>query len=410
MTIGIIIDFPNDPTYGGGAGYIRVLINGILSASSQYRFLIFSHYSKEELKKTYKIPDHVEIIVLPRKEKLLLWLIKSVSFSSRKTKIFTGLSAFLEEKQKAIYYSFFAKEKIDCILYLPYNKIYTLDIPFFYTLWDIGHRNINEFPEVGHQGKFSYREKLYNDVLPRAYRVIAETEAGKMDIEFYYRIKPEKIKVVPLFAGSVIHESSTAMDAAALLSSHNLQKDKFLFYPAQLWAHKNHVNLLLAFQKLHAAHPELRLVLCGSDQGNLAYVNAFINKLGLNEYVKMMGFVEPGTVKILYEQALALVFPSFLGPSNMPLLEAMALSCPVICSDFEGHYELAGPHALYIRPEDPDSIVEAVESLIRDKAGRQNRIRLAQEYYNRSRNHIEKAVKHLLEEFENLEKIRRCWD
>ena len=51
-----------------------------------------------------------------------------------------------------------------------------------------------------------------------------------------------------------------------------------------------------------------------------------------------------------YKHALALVMPSYLGPTNIPLIEAREFNCPVLCSDLDGHKEILGSEAIYFPP------------------------------------------------------------
>lgn len=94
-----------------------------------------------------------------------------------------------------------------------------------------------------------------------------------------------------------------------------------------------------------------------------------------------------------------LVFPSLLGPTNMPPLEARVLGCPVLCSDFLGHREQLGDGALYFNPENEDEIVKSMlivldyiksESLL-EKAS----VELANSKFN-GNNAVAKIEEHLL--------------
>ena len=60
--------------------------------------------------------------------------------------------------------------------------------------------------------------------------------------------------------------------------------------------------------------------------------------------------------------------PTLLGPTNMPLLEAACLDCPVICSDLEGHREMLGDYALYFNPYSPEDISFTLGSFLSTKA------------------------------------------
>ncbi len=81
----------------------------------------------------------------------------------------------------------------------------------------------------------------------------------------------------------------------------------------------------------------IELVFTGSDQGNLTYMLNFIESLKLSNQIRYLGFVSDEEMVVLYTNAYAMVFPTLLGPTNMPVSEAIACECPVICSDFMGH-------------------------------------------------------------------------
>ena len=56
--------------------------------------------------------------------------------------------------------------------------------------------------------------------------------------------------------------------------------------------------------------------------------------------------------------------PSFLGPTNMPPMEARALNCPVLCSDHLGHKEQLGDGAIYFNPNSSDEIYDAMKRIL----------------------------------------------
>ena len=174
---------------------------------------------------------------------------------------------------------------------------------------------------------------------------------------------------MPIFAGNCIEEQVKEERQAEILQQYGLAKHKFFFYPAQFWAHKNHVNLIKAFAELNKKHPEYKLVFTGSDKGNKAYIQTLVKELGLKDKVVFAGFVENAAINTFYKNATALTMASFFGPTNMPPIEAMHIGCPVICSDIAGHREILGDAALYFDAKDADSILKCMEQMIvsRDK-------------------------------------------
>ena len=91
---------------------------------------------------------------------------------------------------------------------------------------------------------------------------------------------------------------SLAVSAAAPVEATRSVREKYgitgdyLFYPAQFWAHKNHVNLLLALKLLQSRlERPLSVVFVGADHGNLQHVKATADQLGLTDRVHFLGFV-----------------------------------------------------------------------------------------------------------------------
>ena len=115
-----------------------------------------------------------------------------------------------------------------------------------------------------------------------------------------------------------------------ILEKFGLKTKKYLFYPAQFWPHKNHINLIKALSALKNESVTIDLILTGSDQGNYEFVMNYLNSTSVRDQVRYFGFVSDEEMKVLYTNALALVFPTLLGPTNMPILEAIACGCPVI--------------------------------------------------------------------------------
>src|SRR5439155_4907404 len=122
-------------------------------------------------------------------------------------------------------------------------------VPYLATVWDLQHRRQPFFPEVSTTGwTWEARELAYRSSLPRAARIITGTEAGKDEIIAFYGVSPDNIVVVPMpvAQAGLPEDDGNRIDVRA---KYGLRRE-FLFYPAQFWPHKNHVNLLLALDLL----------------------------------------------------------------------------------------------------------------------------------------------------------------
>ncbi|MBC6112115.1 glycosyltransferase family 4 protein [Pedobacter fastidiosus] len=253
-----------------------------------------------------------------------------------------------------------AENNIDLIYALtPFFK--DLNYPTVTTHWDIGHKSMFSFPEVTNDGEFEFREDYYQKYLEKAFAIICESEAGKQELCKYKNINTNRVFVVPMFAGHIVGLNVSKTEQQVFLDKFGLTKNKFFMYPAQFWAHKNHYNLIRAFLLLHKKYPELKLIFSGSDKGNLDYIIEVVKYYEIENSVIFCGFISNEELFSAYKNSISLVMPTLLGPTNMPLLEARALGCKVICSDLEGHRESLGDYPMYVNPLNYDEIFKAME-------------------------------------------------
>ncbi len=257
------------------------------------------------------------------------------------------------------------KKDIKLMYYIHQGECLDSNFPFLATNWDIGHRSTHAFPEVIWDGKpFEVRENFYRNILPKALMVFCESQTGKKELMDYTNIGEHKIRVLPMFGGSVTTVQLSDEKANEILKFYNLQENTFFFYPAQFWAHKNHVGLIKAYAKVLEKYPGYKLVLSGSDKGNKEYIKAIISELGIEENVVFLGFVPIETLYCMYKHATALIMASHFGPTNMPPIEAMEIGCPVACSDLGGHREILGDAACYFDSYNVDSIKDSLFEMI----------------------------------------------
>lgn len=238
---------------------------------------------------------------------------------------------------------------------------YQIPVPSVAVIHDLMHRYERRFPEVSADGEYERRERHYGRVCYWSQGVLVDSEAGKQQVIESYAASPGKIHVLP-YAPPRYVEGEGKPPAETV-------PEKFIFYPAQFWKHKNHENLLLALSLLKAEHGlEINLVLAGSKKNGYETAVTLAEKLGLSKNVFFLGYVPNETVVWLYRRARALVMPTFFGPTNIPPLEAFASGCPVAVSGIYGMPEQVGDAALLFDPTSVGEIARQVEKLWTDDA------------------------------------------
>lgn len=393
-----------DPKVGGGYTFESQLLEMILklAVESDHRFVLYTW--------SQRFPDRIlssglqsVSLYRPFKERVNSKILRTSKAIYKKIQHPRSKFEIEGWSKKHILNSLKINE-IDLLLSLVPDTL-TLDYPYIIPVWDLQHRLQPYFPEVSTDGQWDCRENSYLHTIKRATYVIAGTNTGKTEIEKFCQVPSERIKVIPFFSPQLIVNSDS--QDRNVLKKYNIPH-QYLFYPAQFWPHKNHVNLLLAIKILKEKdNLKFPLVLVGSDKGNFSYVQEKIKALNLSNQVYFLGFVPQEDMASLYINAFALTFMSFFGPDNLPPLEAMALGCPVIASKISGSEEQLGNNALLVNPKEPQEIAEAIKSLWFNSTLRESLIELGKE--RASRWTAQDYVKSLFALLDEFEPIRRCW-
>ena len=228
---------------------------------------------------------------------------------------------------------------------------------------DLMHRYEPRFPEVGTPQEQSEREKLFCTMIEKCDAILVDSKVGMQQVlESYRRARAEQLRVVPFAAfGELIHCEPKQPDFSV--------PEKYLFYPAQFWLHKNHVGLALAVADAIESQPDLRIVVAGNlDQNGYADFAHIVREKKLEHAFLTPGYVSVEELSWFYTHARACIMPTFFGPTNIPPLEAMALNCPVAVSDIYGMREQCGEAALYFNPASSKSLSQAIRQLWTDDA------------------------------------------
>jgi glycosyltransferase involved in cell wall biosynthesis len=133
-----------------------------------------------------------------------------------------------------------------------------------------------------------------------------------------------------------------------------------------------HKNLPVLFKALALMAPDARPVLAiaghGSDDPAL---RAAADSAGVGAQVRLLGGLSTGDLDSLYALAACLVLPTLHEGFGLPVLEAMARSVPVACSEIPALREVAGAGALYFDPRAPSQIAARIAELLTDGALRE---------------------------------------
>lgn len=236
-----------------------------------------------------------------------------------------------------------------------------LTLPTLLVVPDIQHEF---FPQYFSPQELFKRRASFNSSITSARTICAISAFTRQTLIDKLQVPPEKITVTPLAADARITQPIAPEVHAAVLDKYTLNPG-YLFYPALTWPHKNHINLIRAMQILRdQSGLHINLVCTGTAKEAQAEIQSAIRASGLADQIHFLGYVPQEDLGSLYRNAAALVFPSMFEGFGMPVLEAMACGCPVVCSNTSSLPEVAGEAALYFDPQSPVAIAESIQRLL----------------------------------------------
>jgi len=205
------------------------------------------------------------------------------------------------------------------------------------------------------------------NLINKASRIIAISEATKKDLLSFYDVDPDRIDVIhhgyPVNFDRLRGKATTTEGPVAA-------KPYFLFVGTR-HAYKNFpffIESIAAF--LRKEDMEVRVV------GPLPSPaeQQLLESLKISSQVRFCGQVPDRELFQLYNQAYAFIFPSLEEGFGLPLLEAATAGCPILCSDIAVFREIAGDSALYFDPRSKESFTGQVQTVLSGETRRNDLI------------------------------------
>jgi len=132
--------------------------------------------------------------------------------------------------------------------------------------------------------------------------------------------------------------------------------------------HKNHKYVIDVIKILKLEYKiNLNAVFCGSDKGYLKKIKNYVKEQQLTENIFFLDFVPNEYLPYLYLKSLALVMPTYSGPTNIPPWEAFKMEIPVLYSDIHNIKNVYKDAVYYIDPSDPNTMAKGINDIIENK-------------------------------------------
>ena len=250
---------------------------------------------------------------------------------------------------------------------------FILNKPFAFTLHDMQERYYPKFFSV----KERIRRWLSTRTLSRsATRIICESDFVKNDIMKFTGADGDKISVIQSPPPENFLNYKFESEHFEKVKAKYDLPEKFIFYPAQCWFHKNHIRLVEAFEIVSKKYDNVYLILTGSQQNNYNNLMVRINELNLNDKVKHLGYIDYEDLPYFYKMSQFLVMPTLFESVSIPIYEAFALEVAVCSSNVVALPEQVGDAGLIFDPNNINDMAEKMMMYLSNEGLRKEKARL----------------------------------
>lgn len=285
------------------------------------------------------------------------------------SKITRGFSTLLGIRSPLLgRYRSLLSHKIDLLISFESLLGFHVNVPFLTFIGDIMYKYYPGLPEYTLK-KRVIRDFMTKRLIKHAVFTVVDSQESKKDLLKFYKVKEEKIKPILLCAPPHLYKYRNLKESEIkeILDKYHIPK-KFIFYPAQFWHHKNHLRLIQSLDLLRKKYNEVvPAVFVGAKWENSNNVARLIKELNISDQVLCLGYLSEREIVALYKIATALVFASFADYTNIPVLEAMVMGTPIICSNLFSMPEQVGNAGLFFDPFNVEDMAEKIYRIWTDE-------------------------------------------
>ena len=219
-----------------------------------------------------------------------------------------------------------------------------------------------------------YRKK-FRYACEQADRIIAISNQTRQDIIDFYKIPGEKIEICWQSCSPLFNVKANEEEKKRISKKYELPPEFFLSVGSVV-DRKNLLNVCKAFFLLRN-DLDIPLVVIGNGGKYKQKVKDFILQHDLEKKIIFLsekkeaktdpGFLSTPDLAVIYQLALAMIYPSFYEGFGAPVLEALWSRLPVITSNVSCLPEVGGPGALCVDPNSAGDLAEAIRKVYSDK-------------------------------------------
>lgn len=345
LTIAIDLLWLRPKKVGGTEFYIRNLLDGFLQLKEPFRlYLLVSQDNKESLEH-YAEDERISLL---------------------ETKV---VSADIAGR---ILWQFFCQNRFlrkhgirKCFVPVYCRPLFNGGITYVNVIHDL---QAAHYPEYHPFHEIAYSRLCWWLDAHFSKHIVAISDWVREDVIEKYHVKPEKITTIynPI---TVNRDEVTSF--AKLAEKYQIREKEFYYAVAQLIPHKNLDTIIEVMSRIKERKLDLpqKLLISGVNGESRRKLEEQIRDRGLEQEVRLTGFVENAERNALYQYSRAFLFPSVFEGFGMPPVEAMLFGTIVIAADKTCIPEVTQGKANYVtNPYDVEEWIRVMQNPV-DRIG-----------------------------------------
>jgi glycosyltransferase involved in cell wall biosynthesis len=344
-TMKIGIDATILPTKPTGAGVYTIhLIQELVSMETDFEFVVFSQKHGRQL-----------IGTLPNKDSVT-WITS--------TDTHPALRLLWEQTILPV---FVQREKIDLLHSLHYTRpIILSELPSCASVVTFHDMTFFLFPHLHTRVKRIFFKFFIRLSAKTADAIITVSENTRRDTASLLGVPQKRIHTTTLGVDQSFKPIRDSEKLEEIRRKYRLP-EKFILHIGTIEPRKNLKILIRAFSSLGKMGYDGNLVIVGQYGWKYKDLLEDLKTLGIEERVKLTGYIPTMDLPIVYNLAQIFVYPSLYEGFGIPPIEAMACGTPVITTAISAMADHVSGAGLLVAPQDEVELAQAMHILLKNR-------------------------------------------
>jgi len=248
------------------------------------------------------------------------------------------------------------------LLHVQYTAPLFCPVPVVVSVHDVSFLS---HPQFFTKARTAQLRTTVRRTVARAVRVLTPSEFSRRSVIDAYGLDESMVTTVHNGVAPQFHPLPREAAAREVAERFRV-RTPYILTVGDLQPRKNHISLFRAFEEALRAHPALphHLVVAGQETWYSSVIHEAARRSEFARRIHFTGFVSDEELLRLYGACDAFVFPSWYEGFGLPILEAMACSRAVACSDTSAMPEVADSAALLFDPASLTQMTRAILDLL----------------------------------------------